>query len=382
MHILSEAYPLTRSLSAGHFHPGKVLMTADTVGGVWSYALELAKGLDKYGTQVVLAAMGNPLNREQCDAVGEIPNLSVEESSFKLEWMQDPWREVDLAGQWLLELEEDAKPDVVHLNGYAHGALPWKAPVLVVGHSCVLSWWVAVRGEPPPEMWTTYRQRVTRGLHAADFIVAPSRAMASSLNEHYGPLSVRVIPNGRRADLFEPAAKEPFVLSIGRLWDEGKNIGALECVAPDLSWPVYVAGDAKNPEGTTVTQDNLQALGVLPVPALADWLRRASIYALPARYEPFGLSILEAALAGCALVLGDIPSLRENWDDAAVFVSPNDGECLRDAIQDLIKDKERREALASCARVRALQFTAERMAAGYFSVYTELKSLQACRTRN
>ncbi len=33
---------------------------------------------------------------------------------------------------------------------------------------------------------------------------------------------------------------------------------------------------------------------------------------LPARYEPFGLSVLEAALSGCALVLGDIPSLRES----------------------------------------------------------------------
>ena len=51
---------------------------------------------------------------------------------------------------------------------------------------------------------------------------------------------------------------------------------------------------------------------------------RAAIYALPARYEPFGLSILEAALSGCALVIGDIPSLREIWADAALFV-PSDG---------------------------------------------------------
>ena len=35
-------------------------------------------------------------------------------------------------------LERRLRPDVVHLNGYTHGALPWRAPVLVVGHSCVL----------------------------------------------------------------------------------------------------------------------------------------------------------------------------------------------------------------------------------------------------
>jgi glycogen synthase len=56
----------------------------------------------------------------------------------------------------------------------------------------------------------------------------------------------------------------------------------------------------------------------------ADWYARASIYALPARYEPFGLSALEAALSGCALILGDIPSLREVWLEAAPYVSPDD----------------------------------------------------------
>ena len=65
--------------------------------------------------------------------------------------------------------------------------------------------------------------------------------------------------------------------------------------------------------------------GRLTPPQMARVVSRApSIYALPARYEPFGLSVLEAALSGCALVLGDIPSLREIWDGAALFVDPDD----------------------------------------------------------
>ncbi|MEB3829625.1 glycosyltransferase [Phormidium sp. CCY1219] len=56
---------------------------------------------------------------------------------------------------------------------------------------------------------------------------------------------------------------------------------------------------------------------------LSHWYARAAIYAFPARYEPFGLSVLEAALSGCALVLGDIPRLREMWGDAAVFANPD-----------------------------------------------------------
>ncbi len=81
----------------------------------------------------------------------------------------------------------------------------------------------------------------------------------------------------------------------------------------------------------------------------AGW-RRASIYAMPARYEPFGLSILEAGLSGCALVLGDIPSLREHWDGAAAFVAPDDREALRSAIEGLIDSPARRAELGRRAR--------------------------------
>lgn len=370
------------SFSIGRTRPKRILMTADPIGGVWTYALELCQALDKQGIEVALATMGEPLNREQCEAIGGIPSVQAYESAFKLEWMQDAWKEVDLAGKWLLELEESLQPDIVHLNGYAHGALPWHAPVVVVGHSCVLSWWLAVRGEPAPGMWRTYRKRVIQGLHAADAIVTPSKAMLAMLNQHYGPLEVRVIPNGRNSAVFSPDKKNAFVLSIGRVWDEGKNIAALEHIAPHLDWCVYVAGEQRYPDGGVAEQENVCYLGALPLAALADWLGRASIFALPARYEPFGLSILEAGLAGCALVLGDIPSLRENWDDCAVFVPPNDSEILQMAIQDLICDEDRREALATCARARALQFTPEKMAAGYVSLYGDLLAARSEILRN
>ncbi len=365
-------FPLNDLVAVPRPRPKKVLMTADTVGGVWTHALELARVLAKHQVSVALATMGAPLMPIQYDEVGSIPNVDVYESTFKLEWMQDPWKEVELAGQWLLELEEAFQPDIVHLNGYSHGALPWHAPKLVAGHSCVLSWWLAVRGEAAPGMWSTYRQRVKKGLGRANLVVAPSKAMAATLNQHYGPLDIRVIPNGRDPELFAPAEKEPLVLTVGRLWDEGKNIAALEHIAAKIDWPVYVAGDLSHPDGGAAEAENVCQLGILPTNVLANWFGRASIYALPARYEPFGLSVLEAGLAGCALVLGDIPSLRENWEGSAVFVPPNDTEALRLAIRDLIDDPERREALGVCARVHALQFTPEKMAAGYFGAYADM----------
>jgi glycogen(starch) synthase len=358
--------------------PRKVLMTTDTVGGVWNYSLELARGLGEKGIEVALATMGAPLNELQRDKADRTPGLRVFESHLKLEWMDEPWRDVEKAGEWLLNLESRISPDVVHLNGYAHGGLPWSAPKLVVGHSCVLSWWRAVKGEDAPESWDRYQVEVAAGLHAADLVVAPSTAMLASLADHYGQLpNTRVIPNGRDAHIFRPTAKEPMLFSAGRLWDEAKNLEALERVAPNLAWPIFVAGDNHHPDGGEIRPHNTRLLGRLSQRALAAWLGRASIYALPARYEPFGLSILEAALAGCTLILGDIPSLREIWRNRAVFVDPDDTEALEREVTSLIESPERRQSLAAGARSRALELTPERMVSGYLTAYGEMLAARA-----
>jgi glycogen(starch) synthase len=351
----------------------KILMTADTVGGVWTYALELAHALRPRGITVALATMGAPLNAMQRAAVQRMPWLQIFESSYRLEWMDEPWDDVAAAGRWLLDLERQIAPDVVHLNGYVHAALPWHAPTLVVGHSCVLSWWQAVHGEPAPAWWGRYRDAVARGVQQADMVLAPTAAMLDELKRLYGPLArTAVVPNGRAASAFPPHAKEPFVLAAGRLWDEAKNIAALEAVADQLPWPVFVAGPNQRPHGGTITATSARMLGSLAPKELAQWMGRAAIYALPARYEPFGLSVLEAALAGCALVLGDIPSLRELWQGAALFVPPGDHAALHAALMRLMSNEDERAALAARARERALPFTPERMAEGYVTAYNQL----------
>ena len=353
----------------------KILMTADTVGGVWTYALDLCRALAPHGVEVALATMGAPPRDDQRRQVEDLTNVRLHGSAFKLEWMRDPWDDVRRSGEWLLEIEGDFQPDVVHLNGYAHGSLPWNAPVLVVGHSCVCSWWQAVRGEPAPTSWDEYRRAVTEGLHSADRVAVPSAAMGSALHRHYGPLPrTTVIPNGRDPTAYRTAAaKEPFVLCAGRLWDEAKNLAALDQAAPHLPWPVYCAGEKQNPDGGDAAARNVRALGRLDEAELAGWFARAAVYALPARYEPFGLSALEAALSGCALVLGDIDSLREVWGDAAEFVPPDDGGALLAALRRLIESPDRLAEMAQRAYERASLYTPQRMAEGYLQAYADVR---------
>ncbi len=354
------------------FLPKCILMSADPIGGVWTYALELSSALRARGVRVALATMGAALTRAQRAEALAAGNIELFESTYKLEWMDAPWADVDRAGEWLLELEECVRPDVIHLNGYSHAALPWQGPVVVVAHSCVLSWWRAVKGEPAPRRWDGYRERVKAGLESADLIIAPSRAMATEIEALYGPLAIEVIANGRDAARFSMATKEPLILSAGRLWDEAKNISSLALVAPQVSWPIYVAGDFSPSPTLSSDQQNLRLLGHLSFDQLSQWFARASIYALPAHYEPFGLSVLEAALNGCALVLGDIPSLRENWSEAAAFIEPNDPGRLTACLAKWIKDPQRRSEWAARAQVRAKQFTVSTMTERYCGAYTNL----------
>ena len=350
-------------------------MTADTVGGVWTYALELVRALPEL--EFHLATMGKLLSPAQHDEAAPLPNLSVYQSACCLEWMPDPWEDVARAGDWLLDLERECRPDIVHLNGYAHGSLPFQAPVVTVGHSCVLSWWRAVQGQDAPPEWDRYGRAVRGGLCGSDLIVAPTRAMRDALETHYGPLPPsQVIENGRDPSRFAPGEKQPFVFSAGRLWDEAKGLATLAEAAPHLSWPVFVAGDA--PPAGAAAVPNLHPLGFLPPPLLARRLSEAAIYALPARYEPFGLSVLEAALSGCALVLGDIPSLREVWGDSALFVPPADADALRGCLLHLIRNDRLRREMAERALCRAARYRPERMAQAYRAVYRQAQENRLC----
>jgi len=364
----------------------RVLMTGDTVGGVWTFTMELAEALAARNIEVLLVALGAKASPAQLAEAASIPGLRLLDSAFRLEWMPEPWADLEASGRWLLEIEREFRPDVIHLNSFGHGNLPWSAPVVVTAHSCVLSWWQAVKGEPAPDSWNRYQQLVAQSLTAADLVTAPSGAMAKAICKYYGLSndSCRVLPNGRSTAKFEPRSKEPFVFTAGRLWDEAKNVQAVARIAAKLSWPVYFAGDTTESAGSSSLPctGGCNMLGRLPACDVAEWYARASIYVMPAHYEPFGLSILEAALSGCALVLGDIPSLREIWGDAALFVAPSDSAALQCGIQELIDDTPKREQLSRRAYARALGFNASRMSQAYLAAFHDAIAASSIKVRS
>jgi glycogen synthase len=386
----------------------RVLLTTDVVGGVWDFSTTLAAELVGRGTQVVLLALGEPSAEQRRQASQAGAELVAE--PLRLEWMQDSQADVVATQRLVGDLVKELRPDVVHANQFAAAAVA--APVVLTLHSDVLSWRKWTLAPHPPETpggqapgaagrarggagrapggaqnapagewsepaqvpveWQPYVELVRQALARADAVVAVSRFLAQEVQALYGTRrDVEVIPNGWPAPAEPPATRSKQTLVAGRVWDAAKNVRlALDRRPPGAR--VLLAGEPRHPEtgGLADVPEGVDALGFVPRDRLETLLRQTRIYLSAARYDPFGLLPLQAALAGCALLLSDIPSYREVWDDAAVFFEPDQ---LTRRWQWLLEDDEACAGLAARARERALaRYSPEQMGERYLQTYARV----------
>ena len=357
-----------------------ILVTADTLGGVWTYTRELTCGLLARGHRVTLVSFGRIPAPDQTVWLNH-KNLTFHSTAFPLEWMEDSQAGIEASVERLAEIIHDARPDVLHFNQFCYGALESGIPKIVAAHSDVLSWWTAVHGDGPPRSpWLDwYAGVVSGGLSGADAVVAPSRWMLDTLHTFYKlPSRCLVIYNGRSEGLFRPSArKSESVLSVGRIWDEGKQIRLL--LERDHSVPVRIAGPVHHPARAANDKPMLQIMsnftfcGEQDEDQLRELYANSATYAATSRYEPFGLAPVEAALSRCALVVNDIPVFHELWGNAAFYFDRNNAESLAQAIRLLSQFSWLRESLADSAYERARQrFGSARMVAEYENLYRSL----------
>jgi glycosyltransferase involved in cell wall biosynthesis len=367
--------------------PRRVLMTTDAVGGVWTYALDLAAGLSRAGIETCLAVLGPAPDADQRRAVKAVPGLAFVETGLPLDWTAPTPDLIRDAGAAVADLAHDARADLVHLNSPALAAdNVFPAPVVAVAHSCVATWWAAVKHGPLPDDFTWRAAMVGEGYQAADAVIAPSLSFAEATRAAYAlPYRPSVVRNGRRAAATPgdatPGRGASFAFTAGRLWDEGKNLGMLDRAAARLSVPVFAAGPLEGPNGTAIALEHVETLGRLTDHAVSRWLAAAPVFVSTAFYEPFGLAVLEAAQAGCPLVLSDIPTFRELWDGAALFVDPNDPADVAGAVRHMLREPDERRARGSAARERAAHYGVAVMAAGTLEVYREAMRAELVLTK-
>jgi glycosyltransferase involved in cell wall biosynthesis len=354
----------------------RILVTADAVGGVWRYALDLAAGLARRDVAVTLLGIGpGPGDDQRAEAARAGVGLLWLDD--RLDWtLRDAQAAAGLAAD-MAGRASDAGADLVHVNQPAlAGTDAFAMPVVAASHSCLATWWRAMRGTRLPGDWQWHRRLTGRGLARARAAIAPSAAFAADLVAVYGPLpGLAVVPNATRPVL--PLPRGAFVLAAGRWWDEAKNFAVLDAAAARIDWPILAAGALRGPDGAAVRPAHLRALGRLDAAAMAEVTGRAPIAVSLSLYEPFGLSVLEAASAGAALVLSDIPTFRELWGGAALFVDPRDPGDVARAINGLIRDPRLRERLGADAAARAARYGQEDQIDAMIGIYARALGLPA-----
>jgi glycosyltransferase involved in cell wall biosynthesis len=363
--------------------PHRVLMTTDAVGGVWTYALDLAHGLAKAGVAVSLAVLGPEPAPDQRRAAEAVPSLDLIETGLTLDWMAAEPAEIEEAAAAVRGLASRLGADLVHLNSPALAAgRAFSCPVLGACHSCLATWWTSVKDGEMPAAFRWRTRALWRGLVACDALLAPTHAFAEAVARTYDLPRPLVVHNGRGAQLAPPrVVREPIVFTSGRLWDEGKNAGVLDAAAALSGAQVLAAGPLRGPSGEHFQPRRLQPLGRLSSQDVSARLSNAAIFASSALYEPFGLGVLEAAQAGCALVLSDIATFRELWDGAALFADPRDPTAFADAFDGLLADPAETQRRGRLAQARAARFTASAMSEGVLQIYRSLSEASATPRR-
>ena len=378
----------------------KVLMTCDAVGGVWQYANDLATALAGEEVEVILAVlgpMGEPSHtrhpRESGDPfpdtvhrherLGEpargswapaSAGVTIVNTNLPLDWLATSPDDVLHAGRAIAALAAEHDVDIVHLNSPALAAAgPFPAPVVAVAHGCVGTWFAAADAAAPPAELAWHEGLMRDGLLAADATVAPTAAYAATVQRHYElPVAPLVVHNGRAPAALPAAETVDHVLTVGRLWDRAKNAALLDAVAALLPVPLRAAGPTTAPHGETLATQHLQLLGTLDADALAAEYAAAPIFISAARFEPFGLAVLEAAQTGCSLILSGIDTFRELWTGAALFVADEEPAAYAAAIERIRTEPGLRAHLSEAARLRAGRYTPAAMAAGTLAIYRGL----------
>ncbi|MDB5073923.1 MAG: glycosyl transferase family 1, partial [Chloroflexi bacterium] len=343
----------------------RVLITTSADTEMWHYTSTLADDLaTTHGVETLLVSLGGKPSADQLSMVRVGlrtggGSIELEHQDFPLEQDVAPVEQYATARQVLLDLALRWRTHVLHANEYHLGEVGNNGmPVLVVAHNDLCSRRVALEGETPPLVDSSYLSLVKKGLAAASSVVAPTTFMADSLSrwlDYHGV--VRIIPNGIAEHRGGMASVRTIgVVMAGRLWDPAANLECYQVAASKLSDRSFVAVGPTAPPGKTgkpLADNPIRFTGVIPDVELRQLLGSARLFVSPAFYDPNGLAVTEAAYSGCCLVLSDIPAYRALWEDAAVYFDPRDPSALCDRIGDLLENIAQRHTLAGLARDRA-----------------------------
>lgn len=235
-----------------------------------------------------------------------------------------------------------------------------------------------------------FRNLSAAAYHAAD-VIAPGSEYNRSWELRTGadPTSIQPIYNGIHTPSFQRSDVEPNVPTlawVGRI-DPLKDVKTLlrafaevrDCI-PSAKLRVY----GGTPRGNEAYYRDCLALrdqlGLAAsatfegrVPSITEAYHAGHVVVSTSISEGFPYSVLEAMASGRAMVATDVGGVREAVGECGLMVPPGDHRAVAAACLELLKDDERRRALAERGRARVLElFTVDLCLARYQNIYVNL----------
>lgn len=317
-------------------------------------ALELPGGdtVQMYATKVALERMGIEVDvslEREPDGIGRYDVLHV----FNL---QNP----DIQYKQVQSLRKAGVPIALSTIFWDHKELDW-ADLVIRGASeqdpeqrdrlleALARRDVEVNGQrwnTPVEGSDLYVEAQRQVARQVDLLLPNSHAEARNLFESLGiePLPYRVVPNGIDVANFRDADPAPFIDKYGiqdfvfaaSRWDCRKNLVLLAEALQGTGLPLVLAGSRPDPSYEALVRPLLPpgtiVLDHLDHNMLASAYAAARLHAQPSWFETPGLSSLEAALAGCSIVVGNRAAESEYFGDGAHYCDPASIAGIRQAI--------------------------------------------------
>ena len=313
--------------------------------------------------------------------LGSPPAASTTASRFGRAWQK--------YAAYPLRLAFAGHADVVHVLDHSFAHLLQYAPKRSFKIVTVHDLAPLVDGSLDPSQARRFR-RTLSWLNEADLLMPVSNATATALRSFVtGAPRTVTVPMGVNVEAFEmrrplpPSVALPEIprlLSVGSVLGR-KNLGVLPAIVARVQaefGPVMLLrvgerlpAELRRQLESVLSPGHLIEFGFVASEDLVAIYQAANALLMPSTLEGFGLPVIEAMAAGCAVVASNTSSLPEIGGDAAMYFDPADPAAAAAHVVAILRTPALRESLVERGRLRAREFTWQKHAATLVSHYLE-----------
>lgn len=188
---------------------------------------------------------------------------------------------------------------------------------------------------------------------------------------------IRIIHNPLTAELYrrevlDKKSEDMQLLLVGTR--ANKNIEYVLKATANLTCNIVIVGETDDLQNILIknSKANILVKSFVSDEELNAIYRNSDVLIFPSLYEGFGMPIIEAQAAGCAVITSNIEPMLSVAADAAVFVEPLDIDGIKREIEILINDLNLRKDLVKKGYQNAARFLPEAITQQYINLYKEI----------